>query len=455
MSKLARKFLVSLFTILLVVTLLSLYLNSNFIQRLFLYQEKRDLSRVSEELIAGYSEETVIRLEAENDVIIVELENTDDNSLLNERLRTAFLQKGVSLGGYGSIWLWEEDQRLASPQEQRQRIYQHEKLHYSLMVQYIGMENSFIAIAKIIPAMQSTITLINVVTACVFSSAALFMLLFISFLVKKITVPLTAISETAKSISALDFKTVEIKTGDELEILAEDINDMSGKLQAAHQELESKNREMEALLTNVSHDLKTPISLIKAYTGGIKDGLDDGSFLDIIILQNEKMERMIERLLSLTKMQHEQTLSIGSVDFSLLLRNTLSEHQLQAESRGLFFHCTADITTIRDANEESVQTIFTNLISNAVKYAEKGVISVILKNQGKACVFEIQNTVKPETKIEPERLWEPFYVVEESRNKKMSGTGLGLPIVRAAAQKCGYSCSCELSDGKIRFMVGF
>lgn len=454
MSKLARKFLVSLSAILLVVTLASLYLNSNFIQRFFIYREKQDLSRVSNELINSSTEETMMRLEEENDVIIVRLEYTDDNSLMNGRLRAAFLKKGVSLGGYGNFWLWEQDQLDAVANGSKLRIYQQEKLHYSFMVQYIAIEDSFVAIAKLIPAMAQTISLINLVTACVFSTAALVMLLLVFFLVRRITNPLVRIGETAKAIANLDFKTVDINTGDELELLAGDINDMSGKLEAAHLELETKNRQMESLLANVSHDLKTPVSLIKAYAGGIKDQIDDGTFLDTIILQNERMEQMIERLLDLAKLQQQEPPS-ERVEISSLLLEAIDRYRRQGEERGLSFQCRAEENIVLVTERTVIETIFENMLSNAVKYACQGNVYLALYRQEDRVLFEMHNSVTPESGIEVERLWEPFYVAEQSRNKNMSGTGLGLSIVKTAAQRYGYDCSCQLVDAVISFKISF
>lgn len=450
MSKLAKKFLLSLSAVLILVILCSLYLNSNFIERFFLYQEKHDLMRVCTELTANSNlEETITRLENTEDVLIVQVENTDDNELLNTRLRTAYQAKGV---GFRKLWLWEADQQVVKHSKTQMRLYGQEKLRYSLLVAYVELDDIFVAAVKIIPNMEPTIALVNLVTAAVFSCAAFVMILCIFFLVKKITSPLTAIGNAAKSIAALDFKTVAVKTGDELEILADDINDMSGKLKAAHIALEAKNVQMEALLANVSHDLKTPVSLIKAYASGIRDGMDDGTFLDTIILQNEKMAQMIERLLALSKVQSEITVE-DSVDLSALLSCTVSEHRLQAKDRGIAFVCEISPDMIQAANRQVVQTIFDNLISNAVKYAAGGSITIRLKRDSQGCLFQIQNEINPGINLEPERLWEPFYVAEESRNKNLSGTGLGLAIVRAAAQKYGYTCACELSDGKIQFTV--
>lgn len=454
MSKLAWKFTLSLSAILLVVTLLSMYLNSNFIQRYFLYQEKQDLNRISDELIAGDTSETIAKLETENDVIIVRLENTDDNERINEQLRDAFLKKGISLGGYGNFWLWEQDRQDAVTQGRKLRVYRQEKLHNSLMVQYIGMGDSFVAVAKSIPAMAGTISLINLVTACIFSAAALIMFLLISFLVRRITTPLIRIGETANSIALLDFKTVDIKTGDELEQLAAAINDMSGKLKAAHRELDMQNRQMESLLANVSHDLKTPVSLIKAYGSGMKDGIDDGTFLDTILVQNEKMEQMIERLLNLARFQ-QQEFPLEPVDLSALLRDVAAPFKLQAQEHGVGLACRIEGEIVLVTARAAVQTIFENMISNAIKYTGSNTVTLALQRHSDGILFETQNAVALDAKIDTERLWEPFYVAEQSRNKSISGTGLGLSIVRTASQKHGFECDCKLIDGIIRFTVLF
>lgn len=455
MSKLAKKFLFGLSSIQLIVLLFSAYLNSNFIQRYFLYQEKQDLNRICDEIIRGSDlAETINKIEEENDVIIAWIDNDDNNDLLNEQLREAFFAKGVSMGGYGNFWLWEKDHQEAVEKGRKLRIYHHEKLHYSLLVQYIGLDDNFIAMAKIIPAMERTISLINVVSACVFSASALVMILLVFFLVKKITTPLVLIGETAKAIAHLDFKTVKVKTGDELEFLAEDINNMSNKLKTAHRDLETKNQQMESLLANVSHDLKTPVSLIKAYTSGIKDGIDDGTFLDVIILQNEKMEKMIERLLDLAQMQQMQTV-MEPVHLSDCLYDTLAQYRIQAKDRGLLFLCQIESDIVLNSEKAAVQTIFENLISNAVKYTYGNTILLSLRRQENVILFEIENEIRCDLDIDTDRLWEPFYVAEKSRNKNISGTGLGLSIVKAAAQKYGYICFYKLSEQMIRFTIQF
>lgn len=456
MSKLARKFLLSLSAILFLVIMGSIYLNSHIIERYYLFLERRDLQHVCDQLIAADAfGGSITQLEQENDVTIVQVEYTENNELLNTRLRNAFRDKGL---GFEKFWLWQQDQWTVEEAGRKRRLYEQEKLHYSLLVEYFILDTRFFAAVKLIPAMGRTITLINIVTACVFTAALLILLIFLFLLIRKITEPLAAIGKAARAIANLDFCRVEVKSGDELENLAGDINHMSQSLQDAHKELETKNLQMKTLLANVSHDLKTPVSLIKAYANGMKDGVDDGTFLDTILIQNGKMEQMIERLLDLAKMENP-VCSTEPVDLTALLRDTVSDHQLQARNRGLSFQFSFPWETapaiIIMANLEAVQLIFSNLVSNAVKYAAGNQITLTLLEDNGACMFQIENEVDSQTAIDPQRLWEPFYVVEASRNKNKSGTGLGLSIVRAAAQKYGYACSCELTDGKIRFIIRF
>lgn len=405
MSRLARKFSLGLSAILILVIMSSIYLNSHFIERYYLFLERRDLQHVCGELIAAdASDENIAQLELENDVTIVQVEYTKNNELLNTRLRNAFRDKGL---GFEKFWLWEQDQRIVENTGRKRRLYEQEKLHYSLLVEYFTLDTRFFAAVKLIPAMRRTIALINIVTACVFTAALLILLALLFILIRKITGPLAAIGTAARAIARLDFCTVDVKSGDELENLAEDINHMSWNLQAAHRELEAKNLQMKTLLANVSHDLKTPVSLIKAYANGMKDGIDDGTFLDTILVQNGKMEQTIERLLDLAKMEN-QGHSTESVDLTALLWDTVSEHQLQAQNRGLSFQFSFPYETspaiIKTVNLEAVQSIFSNLVSNAVKYAVGNQIVLTLKEDNGTCLFQIENEVDGKTRIDTERL---------------------------------------------------
>ena len=109
------------------------------------------------------------------------------------------------------------------------------------------------------------------------------------------------------------------------------------------------------------------------------------------------------------------------------------------------------------AESESLDTILSNLLSNAVSYASPGAIELSLSRQeGRVCL-RVKNNLSENASatLDPKRIWEPFYVGESSRNRSLSGTGLGLSIVRAAAERCGYQIQCKIDSTSIEFQILF
>lgn len=455
MSKLAYKFLIGIISVLIIVVSISIYLNMNFIERYFIYQEKKELNRICNQILTNSGnnnkqlEKNIKKIEKKEDVVVASVESLDNNEQLNEQIRQAFLEKGISLKKY---WLWEQDQIEAIETGQKMRLYKQDKLNYSLLVNYITKGNYFIAVAKIIPSIERTLNIVNQVTILVFGGAIIVMFLLISVLVQRIISPIQRIGETAKSISMLDFKTIDLHTRDELELLANHINDMSQKLKKNHEDLEEKNCQMEELLANVSHDLKTPIALIKAYANGILDGIDDGTFLNTIILKNEHMEQMVEQLLKRAKINYQNN-EKKQICIDEYLYKQIEGFKHQAKVRNLVFHNKIEDNVFCNANEEAINTIFSNLISNAVKYAVGGTIEIMLCKKETSCLFEIANLVDGNNTIDLKRIWEPFYVSEKSRNKNMSGTGLGLSIVKTTLDKYEYYYDCNIKDETIKFSI--
>lgn len=452
-SKLTRKFVISITAVLGLVVGCSVFLNQHFIQRYFLYQEKKEINRVCDLLSSSPLplEEAIREVERTEDVVVAWTEGTQDNVLLNERLKAAFYEKGISLQKY---WLWEQDQQDAMEDGRKLRIYTQEKLRYSLMAAYMPAGRDFIAVAKIIPSLDQTLSLVNQVTAAVFAGAVLFMFLFISLLVHRITAPLKAIGETARAISELDYQTVEVHTKDELEVLAESVNHMSNRLKEAHQAMEQKNIQMKELLANAAHDLKTPVALIQAYASGMRDGLDDGTFLDTIIAQNNRMGEIIQRLLNLAKIQLQEG-GRESIQLSGLLRELIQDYRFLERDQEILFDCDIEDSISIYCGREAVRMILSNLFSNAVTYSLDKKVTIRLSHEKEGAVFQIKNRTSLNQGIDLDRLWEPFAVAEPSRNKSLSGTGMGLAMVKAACGQYGLPYSCVLEGDMITFTVVF
>ena len=118
---------------------------------------------------------------------------------------------------------------------------------------------------------------------------------------KRVISPLEELSELTKDIALLNFKKVHIRTGDEIEDLSNSINVMSEQLEIAHNKLEDKNENLKHLIATISHEFKTPLALIKAYSIGVNDGIDDGSYTEVILEQVDNISKLVDDMLLLSK----------------------------------------------------------------------------------------------------------------------------------------------------------
>lgn len=452
MTKLAKKFLFSISLVLLAVIGISVAVNSRFANRYYIHQKKVLLEQIADELLDGKeeTEETVASLEETYDAVIAVADTSGDINEVNEELKSAFLEKGLGLARY---WLWDQDYVRTLREGRFMRIYRQERMNYSLAVEYVELGGRLAGIAIIIPDMEEMIALINVCTMIIFGGALIIIILLCAYLVRRITIPLAVMEKFAEEIAGQNYGKIEIHTGDELETVAESMNQMSGAIRENLRGLEEKNRQMESLLNNVSHDLKTPVALIKAYSSGIRDGMDDGTFLDTIIRQNERMEEIIEKLLYLSRLKsggkESETVDVGS-----LMEEQLEGLAIELRNRGLTVKTSKEGCAVIKGDRGAIGCMIENLLTNAVKYASGTFVEVRLLEKNGSLMFSVSNETEREFD-DPEQLWEPFYVGEESRNKNMSGTGLGLSMVRSIAEKYGYECTCRTEKGKIEFVITF
>lgn len=454
MNRLSKKFIVGISLILLLTMTVSLFINSNLIERYYVHTKRVDMNticdRLEEQLLLhGNTAQAVSSVEQTEEVTIAWAANQGNLDVINNDLRGALRDKGI---GFQKFWLWDEAYQSVMDNGRKLCMYNQPKLNYSILVEYMEFEQTVYAVAMIIPHISDAIRIVNGVTCLVMAGALLVMILLVIMLVKRITRPLDQLKQFADDIAAQKFGHIEIHTRDELEVVASSMNQMCSELQAYQKELLDKNQQMEQLLDNVAHDLKTPIALVKAYAGGIKDGLDDGTFLDTVICQNDRIGAMVESLLFLSRIK-KQEISIEEIALDKVLGQLLTEQSILAKREDMVIRTSIVPQAVIQSSREITTLILSNLLSNALKYGSGTVIEVSLQKAETGYVFEITNqtTVVPDLS----KIWEPFYVGEESRNKDLSGTGLGLALTKGAAEKLGYPLSCYINDDKITFQVEF
>ena len=308
---------------------------------------------------------------------------------------------------------------------------------------------------------------------------ALITALIISFIVnyffaKIFTSPLRKLTAISHSMADLSFhEKADIKTGDELEELAQSMNYMSKKLEDSINELEDSNiklkkeiekeRMLEKLrknfISSVNHELKTPIALISGYAEGLKDGVADEDsrefYCQVIMDEAKKMDEMVKDLLLMSQIESGY-FKIKKVpfDISSALRRELEKFEIFIRNKNLRLKTVIDKDVLVLVDGNSIEQVINNLLSNAVRYCpEHGEIEVKLEEFGERVKLGIYNSSNEIEKNELEKIWTPFYKLDKSGSKKYGGTGLGLSIVREILEKHGSEYGVDRVNGGVEFYI--
>ncbi|HYO24617.1 MAG TPA: ATP-binding protein [Lacipirellulaceae bacterium] len=212
-------------------------------------------------------------------------------------------------------------------------------------------------------------------------------------------------------------------------------------------ELKRLERMRQQFIANVSHELKTPLSSIKAYTetllgGAHSDPVHCQRFLGRIDEQATRLQELILDMLSLARIESGQaTLDLADIPVARVVRRCLADYEPQAVARSLTLENHSDDPGLRvHADEEGLRQILSTLIDNAVKYTPAGGrVSVRCRPDGRMAAIEVTDTGAGIAAEHHPHLFERFYRVDKARSRELGGTGLGLSIVKHLCQAMGGS----------------
>lgn len=309
------------------------------------------------------------------------------------------------------------------------------------------------------------ITYIGIVTLIIGIIAAFVLSSYISK-------PIKQLSNIAERMSELDFDIkYDGKDKGEIGLLGKSMNNMSQKLEENISQLKTANLELQRdidkkeklekmrtdFLSNVSHELKTPIALIQGYAEGLKEGItDDPESMDfycsVIMDEAAKMNNMVKRLLTLNQIEFgEDELVMERFDINELVKSVVNANELRATQKNLSItYDILDTPLYVWADEYKVEEVVTNYLSNAINHCcNENIIKIkvghIDKDNVRVSVFNTGNNI-PEADIE--HIWEKFYKVDKARTREYGGNGIGLSIVKAIVESMGKTCGVNnLSDG--------
>lgn len=402
------------------------------------------------------SEQQLAKLEENNQVTIL-TRSIDATSLddFNEALNVELNRKKVALNRF---WITQEtlDQLQNSPQP-IQRNFDQGKQKSSFLVEMQVINNTFYLVGISTVNFSETANLINTFNFISLSITLLLIIVMIYISVRKITDPLVKLKKVAEEITGLSFVTTLDIPANEIGELALSINKMSYALATYQKNLLVKNEQLKQFTADLTHELKTPIALIKAYALGIEDDLDDGTYLDVILHQTQRLNDIVDQMLDYAKLEQQQPIHKVPLQLSDIWQQTVTELRPTMEKEEILL-LEADTDTplsLIEADPILLKRVFDNLLTNSIKYTTDKEIQASWRETEEFIEFTISNQTSLTSSFDVNKLWEAFYVHEKSRNKNLSGTGLGLSIVQSIMNEHGFAVEARLVHKTLIFVLHF
>ena len=322
------------------------------------------------------------------------------------------------------------------------------------------LENGYYVYIRIpVTFIQDSVNISNNFLWIIAGITILIAAILVTIVSDKFTGPILELNNIAKKMSNLDFSQKYNSTDakDEIDDLGESINRMSEKLETTIKQLKSTNIELEkdieekskidemrkTFISDVSHELKTPIALIQGYSEGLLENVNSDEesrkfYAEVILDETNKMDKLVKQLLELMKLEYgKREFNNKTFDIVELEKEVIRKSQVMLEEKQIELELeeTKEIQVVAD--EFYIEQVLTNYITNAIKNVKeksgKKEIKIYNKidiEQNKVCI-KVFNTGEQIKEENLNRIWNRFYKVDESRNREDGGTGIGLSLVKA------------------------
>lgn len=322
------------------------------------------------------------------------------------------------------------------------------------------LENGYFLYIRIpLNSIQDSVSISNNFLLMMAGFTILIASIMVTIVSKKFTEPILELNNIAKKMSNLDFsqKYKVTNARDEINDLGRSINTMSDKLERTIKQLRNSNIELErdieekskidemrkTFISDVSHELKTPIALIQGYSEGLLENVNNDEesrkfYAEVILDETNKMDKLVKQLLELMKLEYgkrefnNKEFNIVELEKEVIRKTNVMIEEKQAEIK---FDENEDIRVFAD--DFYIEQVLTNYLTNAIKnvkemYGEKyiKISNEINKEKNKVCI-KVFNTGEQISEENLNRIWNRFYKADESRHREDGGTGIGLAFVKA------------------------
>ncbi len=449
---------------------LCLFLNNTFLERYYIYNKQKELLDGFQEIEEAGGSET---LETEAFEILFERICSngnidivifgDEQIIASSSNNSGFWQELINDMFYS---LQQKEGKLVAAAENYMLERQTDsRLQSEYLVLWGRLDGGrYVYMRTALESIRESAAITNRFFAAVGVLAVLVSIVVIIFLSKSISHPIQELCVVSDRMADLDFDAKyhsKKHSSREIEQLGSHMNELSETLEKTISELKAANNELQKdiqkkeqidemrreFLSNVSHELKTPLALIQGYAEGLKEFVDDDAesrefYCDVIVDEADKMNRMVKMLLTLNQLESgSETVEMSRFDMFELIQGVKNASSILAEQNGIRMELDAEGPLYVWGDEFKAEEVITNYLSNAIHYAE-GEKRIVISCRKRENLLRVSvfNTGNPIPEDELDRIWEKFYKVDKARTREYGGSGIGLSIVKAIMDSFHQAC---------------
>lgn len=447
--------------VLLVICLIAI--NSLVLENFYIYSKTNTIKEVYSK-INDYYQEPTLDVNLETELKKIAFRNNFDIIIKSDTDLILFSTNRDFLSTITSL----ESKYKTHFEEKRNLLYSDEKmtikkiddtnnnLNYILL--YGKLDNGYSLYIRIpIAPIEESVRISNTTLVSIGAIIILISALAASLISRKFTEPILQLNDITKKMAKLDFeqKYRINDSDDEINELGRNINTMSDKLETTIKQLRENNKELEKdieekskidemrkqFISDVSHELKTPIALIQGYAEGLIENVntDDDSrkfYAEVILDESNKMDVLVKQLLELMKLEYgKREFNDKKFDIVELINEVIRKCKVMLEENHIQVVFDSENPIYVFADDFYIEQIVTNYFTNAIKHVKevngKKQIKVTLQNVKQKVRVTVFNTGSNIPEEDLNRVWGRFYKADNSRNRENSGSGIGLSIVKA------------------------
>ena len=456
------KLFLMLSLVILLIILFLILVNNFVFGQFYLFSKTRDLKDVYTVINDYYNNPTNIDIDSELEKLAVNnnfdiLIKDDENINVftsNKDFLSTFGEMNAMTNAINAGELLEENDEFII------RKLRDNKTGISYILLSAKLDNGYLLYIRIpVSSIEESVKISNNFLYLIAGFTILISAVIVNFVSRKFTEPILELNTIAKNMANLDFshKYRITDADDEINNLGKSINQMSDKLESTIKQLRRTNIELErdieekskidemrkSFISDVSHELKTPIALIQGYSEGLLENVntDDENrkfYAEVILDETNKMDKLVKQLLELMKLEYGKR-EFSDKEFNVveLEKEVIRKSKVMLEEKQVEVELKSPEEINVFADDFYIEQVITNYLTNAIKHVEEvdGKKSIVIenvvnveKNKVRIKVFNTGINIKEDDLT---RIWNRFYKVDESRNRADGGTGIGLSFVKA------------------------